>query len=328
MKALVAITLAAVPFLFQSDAARVLADMRQALGGEAALAAVRAFSVSGYESVDMDPRAARALGPDIALSDHRASVTGGDPGKWTRLPGNVDIEWTAALPDSAVRVRRMPSPEWGRGTVTTDGFRGDALIDRYEGDGAILSPVQAGTPAQRAAAEAEVLRRRKREFSMLAMALIGQAGFDSPDMSYDAQRSVAGRPCDVLRLRWSDGTSATLAVDAATHLPFSISWTGPAGFLVASRSTEFVTSGQPPPGASAFPPPATPGDTSVAAASGGQASVMEYWIQFDDFKVVNGLKWPHRFTMKTGDLFVQTTRVRKYKLNPKIDPKLLDPARR
>jgi hypothetical protein len=55
---------------------------------------------------------------------------------------------------------------------------------------------------------------------------------------------------------------------------------------------------------------------------------MEYRIVFDDFKVVDGLKWPHRFTRKVGDLFVQTTRVRKYKLNPKIDPKLFDPARR
>jgi hypothetical protein len=55
---------------------------------------------------------------------------------------------------------------------------------------------------------------------------------------------------------------------------------------------------------------------------------MEYQILFDDFKVVDGLKWPHRFTAKVGDLYVQTTRVRKYKLNPNIDPRLFDPARR
>src|SRR5262245_33142710 len=102
MTVLIAVAVALGMPALQPDAARVLADMRQALGGDAALAAVNAFSVSGSES------------------RHVA----GDMG--------ADIEWMALLPDSFVRVRR-PSSQWVN-AVETDGFRGDALIHRREAD--------------------------------------------------------------------------------------------------------------------------------------------------------------------------------------------------
>jgi hypothetical protein len=114
---------------------------------------------------------------------------------------------------------------------------------------------------------------------------------------------------------------------------------GPAGFMVATRSTTPPIAGVPSgraPGANSVPPldarstqpPPTSSLGSSAAGDPTGKSAMEYQILFDDFKVVDGLKWPHRFTAKVGDLYVQTTRVRKYKLNPKIDPRLFDPARR
>src|SRR3954467_9477293 len=81
----------------QPDRARVLADMRQALGGEHAIAGVQAFSVSGS-----GPR----------------TPAGHPPG--------ASVAWTAVLPDRVVRVRRLWTP-WGN-HVETDGFRGDTRI--------------------------------------------------------------------------------------------------------------------------------------------------------------------------------------------------------
>src|SRR3954464_11368702 len=83
-----------------TDVSRVLADVRQALGGEAALAAVRAFGVDGMETRHM--------------GDHSSSA---------------DVEFVCALPDRCIRVRRISTP-FGGDVVETDGFNGDARISR------------------------------------------------------------------------------------------------------------------------------------------------------------------------------------------------------
>jgi hypothetical protein len=169
---------------------------------------VRAFSLNGYESTTIDDRVIQALGPDVALARRESST-------WDAPAMSVDIEWTSVLPDSSVRVRRGGSDEWRR-SIVADGFRGDALIYRRdESDPDPVTPFQAATAAERAAKVARLVRHWKHEFSMFAIALIGQPVFAPLDASYEGQRSVAGRPCDVLRLQSSDGSAATLAVDAA-----------------------------------------------------------------------------------------------------------------
>ena len=79
MRVVVAVLVALGMPALQPDPARVIADMRQALGGDAALAAVRSFSVEVSESLKLDG----------------VSV-------------NLSTEWSAVLPDSVVRVRRNP----------------------------------------------------------------------------------------------------------------------------------------------------------------------------------------------------------------------------
>jgi len=68
----------------QPDAARVLADMRQALGGDTALAAVQAFSATGSQTTNLEGHTAGA-----------------------------DIEWICALPDRFIRTRRLGTPYGG-----------------------------------------------------------------------------------------------------------------------------------------------------------------------------------------------------------------------
>jgi len=244
----------------QPDAARVLADMRQALGGDAAIAAVQAFSVSGTESHNFGGRGS-----------------------------SEDLEWTVALPDSVVRVRRMSTPP--SGDVMISGFRGDARILRLKSD--LPHPPDrfaSDTPEQRAARDADTVRYLKHDFSRFAIALIGIPAVDPLEASYLVQRTVAGRKCDVLQLRSTDGYTATLAVDAATHLPVMVNWVG--------------------------------------RAEGLTADPLEWQLYYEDFRLADGLNWPHRFVEKTGARVWTTTQLGKFKLNPKIDPELFDPARR
>jgi hypothetical protein len=50
-------------------------------------------------------------------------------------------------------------------------------------------------------------------------------------------------------------------------------------------------------------------------------------LRFEDFKTEDGLTWPHRFVEKVGDCVWTTTRVARYKINPKLDPKKFAPSK-
>src|SRR5262245_26725434 len=150
MRALVAAILALGIPVFQPDAARVLADMRQALGGDAAIAAVQAFSVSGSEATNLDGHVASA-----------------------------GVEWIALLPDSFVRVRRISTP-WGN-NVDVLGFRGDARIVRHDSVLPVPPDLILDGTQDRAAVEARVVRDAKREFARMAIALIGPPAVDPVD---------------------------------------------------------------------------------------------------------------------------------------------------
>lgn len=295
MRAAIAAALALGLGAVQPDAARVLADMRQAIGGDAAIAAIQAFSVSGTESHN--------------FGGHVSSAS---------------LEWMVVLPDNVVRVRRMSMP-FGSDMMAS-GFRGDARILRRDSDIPYPpEPDQADTPAQRAARDAAAVRYQKHDFSRFAIPLIGIPAVDPVDVSHEAQRLIAGKMCDVLRLRASDGYSAALAIDVATHLPVMVSWIAPPTVTVSTTSIVTVPSqgGRPPATMPAPPPPSLPaGDPTAGLAP------VEWQLYYEDFKLADGLNWPHRFVEKTGDRVWTTVRLGKFKLNPKIDPKHFDPARR
>lgn len=272
------------------DAARVLVDMRQALGGDAAIAGVQAFSAAGSESRN--------------LNGHTSGA---------------DVEWICQLPDRFIRVRRLPTL---RGeTVETDGFNGDARIHSRESDMAYPPDAfQNDTPDQRAERERRAVLNLKHDFSRFAIAMIGQPSIDPLDAAVEPPQTIEGKRLDVLALRSADGYEARLYVDSASHLPFAIAWLAApiVTFTSTTTMTVPVTRGQapgtivPP----SPPPPIVPGGDPTA----GLPKVL-HQVRFDDFKAENGLNWPHRFVEKVGNQVWTTTKIGKFKINPKIDPK-------
>jgi hypothetical protein len=276
----------------QPDAARVLADVRQALGGDAAIAAVQAFSVTGTQATNLDGRTAGA-----------------------------DIEWICALPDRFIRTRRIGTPF---GTdVDTVGFSADARIRRRDSDlPAPPDPFEHDTPDQRAERDRRAVLTLKHEFSRLAVALVGLPAVDPLDATYEGRRDIDGGSADVVQLGSSDGYSARLFVDASTHLPLMVSWMAAPIVVVSSSARVAVPAGQSP-NTIPLPVPVVPRGDPTA----GRAPV-EHQLWFEDFKISDGLTWPHRFVEKVDGHVWQTTSMGKYKLNPKIDPKQFDPSRR
>jgi hypothetical protein len=179
-----------------SAASQVLADMRQALGGDAAIAAVRSFSVDGSES--------------HSIGGHTAG--GG-------------VEFISVLPDRFLHLTRVDSP-FGT-SVNEYGFNGNERIRRRDSDMPYPpDPGEHDTPAQRSQREARALANTKREFARMAIAMVGVSSIDPVDVSYAGQQVMEKKNVHVLNLRAADGYEATLYVEATTHLPFMIRWMG------------------------------------------------------------------------------------------------------
>lgn len=179
------------------DGARVLAQMRQAIGGDA-LDSVQGFSVKGSES--------RNLGFARATQDG---------------------EWIYVRPDRFIHVRTSTSP-FGRITDTT-GFNGNALVSMHASSG------RGGSGSGRAMTRApdrpslpldldRVVVETKRAFSLFVMPLLGVTPIYPYEATYVGEDLVDKRPVQVLALEASDGYGLRLYADAVTHLPLAIGW--------------------------------------------------------------------------------------------------------
>ena len=276
--------------VLQPDAARVLADMRQALGGDAAIAALKSFSVSGSES--------HSLGGFTSSSD---------------------IEFLCALPDRFLHVRRWSS-SIGGGTEEW-GFNGDARIRRRNSDLPYPpDPGESDTPAEKAQRDAVTLAHSKREFARIAIAMIGISAIDPVDVSFVGQETVDGKTADVLALSATDGYVAKLFVDASTHLPLMISWMGTPIVTATSSSVVAVRQGQMPGPVSAPSFPPLPDPRSLPP--------VQHQLLFGDYKTADGFTWPHTLTEKVSGRVYNTIKLGKFKINSKIDDKRFDPSRR
>jgi hypothetical protein len=270
-----------------SDASRVLGEMRQALGGDAAIAAVKSFSVEGSES--------------HSVGGHNAG--GG-------------VEFLCVLPDRFLHVTRLDSP-FGT-TVNELGFNGNERIRRR--DASIPYPPDPGehdTPAQKAQREARALANTRRELARMTIAMIGISGVDPVDVSYGGQQVWEKKSVDVLTLRAADGYESTVFVDATTHLPAAVRWMGTPIVTATASSIVAVPRGQSP--GTATPPsfPAMPDPSSLPP--------VEHQLVFDDYKTADGLTWAHKFVETVGGREYSTIKLGKFKLNPNIDPKRFDP---
>ena len=286
------LTLAAAPQ--GPDAARILAEMRQAIGGDAAIAAVQGFSVTGTESHSVSGRTASS-----------------------------DVEFLCALPDRFLHIRRWADPIGS--TTDEQGFNGNDRIRRRDSDLPYPpEPGQNAAPAEKAQREARVLANAKREFARMAIAMIGVTDIDPVDVSYGGHHAVDGKTADVLVLRAADGYEAKVAIDAATHRPVMTVWMGPPIVTATATTTSVVAVPQ---GQSPGRMPAAPLPSFPSMPDPLTLPPVEHQLLYQDYKTADGLTWPHKFIERVGGREYSTIKLGKFKLNPKINPKRFNPAR-
>ena len=276
------------------DAATVLAEAREALGGEKRLSAVKNFVVTG--------RTRQVRGDNL-------------------VP--IEFEIAVELPDKYVRKDEVPAQESG---PTSSGFNGDALIQ-------VPAPPpppppaagRAGGPAAPTAEQLEAGRKAraiavKQDFARLTLGMFAGSFSSYPlTFTYVGQAEAPQGKADVVEAKAPNFT-VRLFVNSQTHLPIMVSWQPPARPAGPGRG------GMPPPGGTTPPaqgtPPPLPMPGQAGRAGGGPpAAPVEFRLYFADYRDVGGLQWPFRLRKATGTETTEETTFDRFRVNTKIDPR-------
>jgi len=178
------------------DAAQVLAAAREALGGDAVLAAVKSFVATG--------RTRQIRGNNL-------------------VP--IEFEINCELPDKFVRKDEFPAQDTD---LTVAGFRGDALIQfpaPGAGRGGEQSAPSRGTGPN---ADQQRLNTVRQEFVRLTLGAFA-ASFPTYPLTfkYAAEAEAPDGKADVLDVSGPANFSARLLVQRETHLPVMLIWQMP-----------------------------------------------------------------------------------------------------
>jgi len=217
---------APLPAQSADGAARVIADARAAIGGDAKLAAVKTVIVTG--------RTRQVRGENL-------------------VP--IEFEIQADLPDKFARRDEFPAQDAG---PTVTGFNGDRYI---QSPAPQPPPARPGgppppTPQQLEAVARGQLAAAKQEFARLMLGLFAASYPSHPlTFAYVGQAEAPQGRADVVDVKGPGDFVARLFVDAKTHLPIMLSWQGRPAPARGRGPGGPGRPGGPPPAPPAAPPP-------------------------------------------------------------------------
>jgi hypothetical protein len=334
------------------DAATILAAAREALGGEARLAAVKSFVATG--------RTRQVRGDNL-------------------VP--IEFEIACELPDKYVRKDEVPAQETG---ASSAGFNGDRLIQVPPPDGAPPKPGAPGAPAPvraapapapaspsaatPAAPQAPVAARGtppaagapsagppaappdprkvrvdslKQDFARLFLGMFAASPDAFPVAFVQIGRAEAPQgKADILEVKGPGTFLAKLFVNSDTHLPIMLSW------MVPATNAIVLVPGQPapenpPPGAIVVQAPAPPSagapkaeqeqyakdvqDLRRKALAGKMVEQRLYYADYRD--VGNGIRFPFRLRRATAGETVEETNFDGFQINRRIDARRFEPLK-
>lgn len=178
-------------------AARVISEMRTAMGGDTKLTAIKTFVVTG--------RTRQVRGDNL-------------------VP--IEFEIQAELPDKFARRDEFPAQDAG---PTVTGFNGDRFVQSPLPQ---PPPARPGgppppTPQQLEAQVRTQLVNAKQDFARLMLGLFGASYPSHPlTFAYVGQAEAPQGRADVLDVKGPGDFAARLFVDGKTHLPVMLSWQG------------------------------------------------------------------------------------------------------
>ena len=260
---------------------------------------------------------------------------------------NSDVEIVLDLPDKYLRAE---TPVGGGGMVMsgggTTGFSGGRLqkpgaggmpgggmVIRMGGPAGAISPAtgEKPTPEQLEQMNKMMLRNTQGEASRL---MLGWFAMTHPvlhaEYAYAGEAESPDGKAYVIDVKAADGFAARLFIDQQSHLPLMVTYKAPQPRIVTAGGMR--------------PAPAETGNPHVLTAPAGrtmtdeerkkatadaekqiqemqrQAPAMaDYTLFFDDWREVDGVKFPHKMRRAIGADTTEEWTVSKVRVNPKVD---------
>lgn len=156
---------------------------------------------------------------------------------------------------------------------------------------------------------AGAVRQNEMFRTLFALLLSAPEGTDA-NYLYAGEATVDGYSTDVIEVR-SNGSSFKLYLDKFTHLPRMLSYAATPAIKI------FKTEKQ---------PSDAPKDTLTFERKLNKAESVEHQVKFSDFRYVGSLQLPHRWTQTVGGKLSETIEITGYEINPpNISEKFREP---
>lgn len=313
------------------EVGKILAEVREALGGDQKLTSVKTLAVTG--------RSTRVTGETSAAP--------------------TDFEFAVELPDKFMK-KDVVAVLGAMTIARTTGFNGEAVIDavdtppqmtgmmmfRSGGPGGMLPPGVNPTPEQQAAMRAAALASARQDFARLTLGMFATSFSSYPlEFRYGTRAESPDGAADVIEVKGAGGFAAKLFVDGRTRLPLMLTW-----MAKEPPQPNIVTRG-----GGAAPGAVMAGGGHVMTSSpvvhaGGQLSpedrdrlareaaermkqmdeqrrVVEYRLYYSDYRQVDGVKVPFLIQRSIDGKPTEELVFEKVKVNGKIDPKKFEAAK-
>ena len=314
------------------DIARIMTDVRKALGGD---------KVAEVKTVSAVGKTQRSR-PDGTSSEY-------------------EFEMFLELPDKFMK-RDVVAAMGPTSIYRMSGFNGDGVINEVDtppslstGGGMIrmVGPggAQAGapqTPEQAAEARHRVLTTNKQDFARLALGMFASSFSAYPvQLGYGGEAESADGKAYVVNVTGEGGFSAKLFIDTKTNLPLMLSWMdkeplsvtmggGPgggarAGGAGAGGGMHVMAAG----GAHTMTSSGTPEDLErmkkemderIREAEARRRTV-EFRLFYSDYKTFSGVKLPMRIQRMIDGTPADEMSFDRVQVNGKIDPKKFEPTK-
>jgi hypothetical protein len=288
---------------FKSDARalEIIRRARVAIGGDANIANVRSLSITGKATKTLDfDGVSRTEQGDLEINLEL-------PNKLSKMIkiGNVDGGESVEKNIDVVTVGKGEIDK--NVVVTPEGENGEKrvfVIKKGDGDKMILDGNGAnGEPHKiivnkdvRVAGQSEPLRNNQLFRTTLSLLLSAPEGLDVSYI-YAGEATVDGSSCDVVEAQ-TGGSAVKLYVDKSSNLPRMMSFQSAKPLILKINRNEVKT------------------EETVFVRKTEASEMAEFQVKFSDYRSVNGLQFPHKWTQTIAGKEDETVDITNYEINP------------
>jgi hypothetical protein len=301
----------------QGDQAQtVLSAMREALGGEQKINALKSLSAEGTYRRTMGEREISGdyelslQFPDKFQQVDQFTLPTGMPGPRIVRTYNGTIGWVDAptggfrMGPGGAGMNVMVAPGPGAGAPPPPPPPGGATVDQ-PAQGGQRGPGGPGGPGGRRGDPTPAIRS---DFYRAVLGILPVAqGVSGLTFTHAGQAESNDGTADVLDVK-GEGFAARLFVDSKTHLPLMLTYMAPQMRAFTRR------------------PDDTP-ETIRKRMEEERAKppqLVENTVYFSDHQKVNGVMLPHRLTRSVDGKTTEEIEIKKYKANPTLDPQMFE----